>query len=178
MVLLQLNPFSKPVALSEILILLIAASFIGWLVARLITNRRIGVLRKALSERKNEFVSSQAPQKELLTVQLPAAKASGTVYPPSLVKTNPADASRADDFKIIEGIGAKIEELINKEGIYTYDQLSNTSPIRLSGILKKAGPRFQMHDPTSWPEQARLANEKRWPELQAIKEKLIAGRPL
>jgi predicted flap endonuclease-1-like 5' DNA nuclease len=178
MVLIQLNPFSKPVALSEILILLIAASFIGWLVARIIINRRIGVLRKAVSERKHVLVNSQAQQNELLTIQVPSAKASGTVYPALPVTTSPTDASKRDDFKIIEGVGTKIEELINKEGIYTYDQLSNTSPIRLSGILKKAGPRFQMHDPTSWPEQARLANEKRWPELQAIKEKLIAGRPL
>ena len=171
--LLQLNPFSKPVAISEILILLIIAAFVGWLIARMITNGRIRVLRESISERKLELADCQAQQREYKSVQQPlVGKASKTVYPIA-VQTDPL---KVDDFKIIEGIGPKIEELINKEGIYTYEQLSNTNPIRISNILKNAGPRFQMHDPTSWPQQAKLANEKRWQELQILKDKLIAGR--
>ncbi|GLU51589.1 hypothetical protein [Dyadobacter frigoris] len=173
MMLLQLNPFSKPVAISEILILLIIAAFVGWLIARLITNGRIRVLRESISERKIELANCRSQHREFTTAQQPlVGKASKTVYPTAI----PLDPAKADDFKIIEGIGPKIEELINKEGIYTYEQLSNTNPIRISNILKNAGPRFQMHDPSSWPQQAKLANEKRWQELQILKDKLIAGR--
>lgn len=173
MMLLQLNPFSKPVAISEILILLAIAAFVGWLIARLITNGRIRVLRESISERKLELADCRAQQREFKTVEQPLiGKASKTVYPTAIQ----VDPAKADDFKLIEGIGPKIEELINKEGIYTYEQLSNTNPIRISNILKNAGPRFQMHDPSSWPQQAKLANEKRWQELQILKDKLIAGR--
>ncbi|WP_159466613.1 hypothetical protein [Dyadobacter sp. 3J3] len=173
MMLLQLNPFSKPVAISEILILLIIAAFVGWLIARLITNGRIRVLRESISERKIELADCRAQQLEFKSVETTlVGKASKTVYPTAIQ----ADPAKAEDFKIIEGIGPKIEELINKEGIYTYEQLSNTNPIRISNILKNAGPRFQMHDPSSWPQQAKLANEKRWQELQILKDKLIAGR--
>lgn len=173
MMLLQLNPFSKPVAISEILILLAIAAFVGWLIARLITNGRIRVLRESISERKLELADCRAQQREFKSVEQPLiGKASKTVYPTAIQ----VDPAKADDFKIIEGIGPKIEELINKEGIFTYEQLSNTNPIRISNILKNAGPRFQMHDPSSWPQQAKLANEKRWQELQILKDKLIAGR--
>ncbi|MBE9464340.1 hypothetical protein ACFP1I_05880 [Dyadobacter subterraneus] len=173
MMILQLNPFSKPVAITEILILLIIATFVGWLIARLITNGRIRVLRESISEKKLELANCRAQQREFTSAQPTlVGKAAKTVYPTAV----PADPTKVDDFKIIEGIGPKIEELINKEGIYSYEQLSNTNPIRLSNILKNAGPRFQMHDPSSWPQQAKLANEKRWQELQILKDKLIAGR--
>lgn len=176
MMLLQFNPFSKPVAISEILILLIVAAFIGWLIARIITNGRIRILRESVSERTLELANCRMQQREFISVQQPViSKASKTAFIADL-PTKTFDKTTADDLKIIEGIGSKIEELIYKEGIYTYEQLSNTNPVRISNILKNAGPRFQMHNPTSWPEQAKLAHEKKWDELQILKDKLIAGR--
>lgn len=81
-----------------------------------------------------------------------------------------------EDLKIIEGIGPKIEELLNREGIHSIEQLADTSIIRLAAILKKAGPRFQIQNPTSWPEQALLAREEKWEELDQMKKQIISGR--
>lgn len=81
-----------------------------------------------------------------------------------------------EDLKIIEGIGPKIEELLNREGIHTIEQLADTSIIRLAAVLKKAGPRFQIQNPTSWPKQALLAKEQKWDELEQLKKLIISGQ--
>jgi predicted flap endonuclease-1-like 5' DNA nuclease/predicted nucleic acid-binding Zn-ribbon protein len=85
-------------------------------------------------------------------------------------RTNP------DDLKRIEGIGPKIEELLNDEGIYKYDQLATTKIETLRAILDKAGARFRMHDPQSWASQADLANKGEWTKLKEYQDYLISGR--
>jgi len=176
MIFLQLNPFSKPVAISEIIILLVIAAIAGWLLARLMTSGRIRVLREAIEDRKLDLADCRLQKIEYKASQQLVGKASKTVYPEIEPVVKTSEIKKADNLKLVEGIGPKIEELINKEGIYTYEQLANTSPIRISHILKNAGPRFQMHDPTSWPRQALLAKEGKWEELQILKDKLISGR--
>lgn len=82
-----------------------------------------------------------------------------------------------DDLKIVEGIGPKIEELLNKGGIYTFKQLADAPIERLQRILDEAGPRFQMHNPGTWPEQSRLCYEGKWDELKKLQDELKGGRP-
>ncbi|WP_051350318.1 helix-hairpin-helix domain-containing protein [Dyadobacter alkalitolerans] len=81
-----------------------------------------------------------------------------------------------EDLKIIEGIGPKIEELLNREGIHTIEQLADTSIIRLAAVLKKAGPRFQIQNPTSWPKQALLAKDQKWDELEQLKRLIMSNK--
>ncbi|WP_337045259.1 hypothetical protein [Emticicia sp. 17c] len=81
-----------------------------------------------------------------------------------------------DDLKIVEGIGPKIEELLNKVGIYTFSQLANTSVIQLKEILNKAGSRFQIHDPTTWAAQAAMARDGKWEELKKWQDELYKGK--
>ncbi|MCE7070963.1 MULTISPECIES: helix-hairpin-helix domain-containing protein [Dyadobacter] len=81
-----------------------------------------------------------------------------------------------EDLKIIEGIGPKIEELLNREGIHTIEQLADTSIIRLAAVLKKAGPRFQIQNPTSWPKQALLAKDQKWDELEELKRLIMSNK--
>lgn len=81
-----------------------------------------------------------------------------------------------DDLKKIEGIGPKIEELLNTAGIINFSQLSNTPQHRLQEILDAAGNRFAMHDPTSWTLQANLANQGDWNALKQLQSQLIGGK--
>lgn len=85
-------------------------------------------------------------------------------------------ANKKDDLKIVEGIGPKIEELCNKAGIYTFADLASTPVVKLKGILDAAGSRFQMHDPTTWPEQSALARDGKWDELKKWQDELNKGR--
>jgi len=81
-----------------------------------------------------------------------------------------------DDLKVIEGIGPKIEVLLNNSNISTFKKLSKTGIGELKRILKAAGSKYQVHDPSSWPEQAALAAAWSWTELEELQEELKRGR--
>ena len=81
-----------------------------------------------------------------------------------------------DDLKVIEGIGPKMEVLLNNSNIYTWKKLSKTGIGELKRILKAAGSKYQIHDPSSWPEQAGLAASWSWTELEMLQEELKGGR--
>ena len=81
-----------------------------------------------------------------------------------------------DDLKVVEGIGPRIEELCQEAGITTWRQLAATPVDRLAEILTEAGPRFRVHEPETWPTQARLLAEGQWEEFAALTERLTGGR--
>ncbi len=83
---------------------------------------------------------------------------------------------KADDLKIIEGIGPKIAELLIEGGINTWKGLSEASVDRLKEILDAAGPSYQIHDPSTWPEQAGLAANGEWDVLKKLQDELDGGR--
>ncbi|MGF1665584.1 MAG: helix-hairpin-helix domain-containing protein [Acidimicrobiia bacterium] len=81
-----------------------------------------------------------------------------------------------DDLKMIEGIGPAIEKLMNDAGISTWRRLSGTDPAVLSDILNEAGPRFRIHDPSTWPRQAGLLADGMWDEFRQLTDNLKGGR--
>lgn len=81
-----------------------------------------------------------------------------------------------EDLKIVEGIGPKIEALLNKNGIRTYHELAAAPVERLRAILNEAGPQYGMHDPGTWSAQALLAANGEWENLKAYQEFLDAGK--
>ena len=83
---------------------------------------------------------------------------------------------KENDLKIIEGIGPKIAELLNKDGINSWTDLANANPARLKEILDAAGSNFQIHDPSTWPQQAELAANGKWDELKKLQDELDGGR--
>lgn len=83
---------------------------------------------------------------------------------------------KADDLKIVEGIGPKIEELLKKHGVHTWDDLAKADVVTLKHILTMGGDRFQMHDPSSWADQASLASSRKWKDLEEYQNLLTGGR--
>lgn len=167
MTLLQLKPLSPPVAISEMAIMLLGAAVVGYLIGRWITKGQLNELNQVLTTKEGELDDCRAKQKAPV-----AASSIKTVAP--LANT----AIVRDDLKKIEGIGPKIEKLLNTQKIYSFAELASTSADALSGILKEAGPRFQIHNPETWPEQASLARDGKWEELDDLQEKLSGGRDL
>ena len=86
------------------------------------------------------------------------------------------DFLNADDFTLIEGIGPKIAKILNQADIHTFKQLSNQDPEGLLVALATAG--IFMTDPSSWPEQARLAAAGQWDELKRLQDSLKGGQQL
>lgn len=85
-------------------------------------------------------------------------------------------APKLDDLKVIEGIGPKIEQLLKDGGINTWAELAAADVDRLKEILDAAGPRYQIHDPSTWPAQAKFAAAGEWDELKEYQDMLTGGR--
>ncbi len=90
--------------------------------------------------------------------------------------TNTDGPETEDSFKIIEGIGPKIESVLKASGILTLSQLADTTADRLREILEEAGSRFKSHDPKTWPVQAGLAADGKLEELKAWQQELKGGQ--
>jgi NADH-quinone oxidoreductase subunit I len=84
--------------------------------------------------------------------------------------------AKFDDLTRIEGIGPRIAGLFQEAGIITFVQLAATEVSKLKQILTDAGPQFQLADPSTWPEQAKLAATGKWAELEALQDRLKGGR--
>lgn len=64
-------------------------------------------------------------------------------------------AATPDDLTRINGIGPKVASLLNENGLTTFAQLAQTDVSQIKAILERAGSRYRLLDPTTWPEQAR-----------------------
>ena len=81
-----------------------------------------------------------------------------------------------DDLKLVEGVGPKIEGLLNDAGIHTWADLANADQDKLQAILDEAGSRYRMHDPATWAKQAALAAAGSWEELEEYQAHLQGGK--
>ncbi|TNE60365.1 MAG: 50S ribosomal protein L27 [Bacteroidetes bacterium] len=112
----------------------------------------------------------------------PAAKKAAPKKAAAEEKAAPAKKAAAkkgpklNDLKVIEGVGPKIEQLLKEGGIATWEDLAGASVDRLNEILEAAGPRYQIHDPSTWPAQAKFAAEGKWEDLKDYQDMLIGGR--
>lgn len=80
------------------------------------------------------------------------------------------------DLQTVEGIGPKIEQLFKEAGINTWSELADTPVERLRDILSAAGDNYRIHDPATWPNQARLAANGEWALLEQYQIELKGGR--
>ena len=85
---------------------------------------------------------------------------------------------KPDDLKVVEGIGPKTELLLKDNGINNWAELAATSIDKLKSIIDAAGSRFRLLDPNTWPEQARLATNGNWKELEEYQDYLQGGKDL
>lgn len=121
---------------------------------------------------------SSAMLKESSTANTPASpttQTSSDSQKASLIESQKNAPNGADNFKKIEGIGPKIEEILKAGGITTFSKLSKTHYDDLKALLNEAGPRYKMHNPTTWPQQAALADDGAWKELSEFQGHLLSS---
>lgn len=159
---LVLDPLSKSVAISEMLLLLAFAAFIGWLIGRWLTNRKINVLKEELADVQEELNDCTKKKTVNFSENVVTAARIGSEV-------------TYDNLKLIEGIGPKIETLLNANNIYNFAQLAESRPEYLNELLTHGGRQFQLHNASTWPLQARLARDNKWNELAELQEKLDGG---
>ena len=83
---------------------------------------------------------------------------------------------KQDDLKIVEGIGPKIEGLFHNYNIKTWKDLSNITVSKCREVLDSGGEKYRLHDPASWPMQARMCYEGKWKDLYRWQEEHKHGK--
>ena len=156
-------------------------------------NKTVAKVRVATIKRLKSKVTVESPNKEDSGVIIGDVMdvLSNLKAKPAAKKAAPAKASAAtaaaeapkasaksdgDKLTKIEGIGPKINELLNGGGVHTFSDLASADTKDLKKILEDAGPRFKMHDPGSWPRQSKLAADGKWDELKKLQDELDGGR--
>ena len=111
----------------------------------------------------------------------PAAGAEPVAAAPTAAPVAPVEESApqvaSEDLTKIEGVGPKIAEVLNANGINTYAQLAASSPDQIRQMLESAEGNFANHDPSTWPDQAQLAASGDWDKLKEWQDELDGGKP-
>ncbi len=79
-----------------------------------------------------------------------------------------------DDLTLIEGVGPKINTILQGYGITTFSQLADLEAVKIKDIITKGGVR--LGDTTTWPAQAKLAAEGKLEELKTLQDSLKGGK--
>jgi predicted flap endonuclease-1-like 5' DNA nuclease len=118
---------------------------------------------------KDKADSSAATESSAFAAAMPASEGTSTT-------DTWFAAIGTDKLQIVEGIGPKMEEVLKENGIHDFSTLAATSPAALREILNKYGDKYRIIDPNTWPQQAGLANDRKWNDLIALQKTLDTGR--
>lgn len=136
----------------------------------------VEVSRKVSGETRNEKEAVIVSRRELKAGEKSTGKVAKKKTTKTKVSSKSKSTSKKDDLKKIEGIGPKINQLLQNAGITTFKKLSTTKIDAIKKILIAAGSRYQMHDPGSWPKQSKLAADGKWDQLKKLQDKLNGGK--
>ena len=143
-------------------------------------NQKNSQLKSDIEILRGQINKPKASTQKVSLVSEPVVKASSKTaeiaFDAAAAKAAFGKKVKQDDLKIVEGIGPKIEELFKTSGILTWERLSETSVDRCNKILDKAGERYRIHDPGTWPRQAKLAYQGKWAKLKEWQDQLDGGR--
>lgn len=99
---------------------------------------------------------------------------SGKIDLENIQREGYADFFSADNLQVVEGIGPKVETVLQENGITNWTGLSSKSPAELRSLLK--ANKLDMINPDSWPRQAELAAGGNWNDLAEYQRFLDGGR--
>jgi predicted flap endonuclease-1-like 5' DNA nuclease len=147
-------------AITWLIIFLVVVLIVWWLIS--LATRHSPANTEAHSDGHDDHDEAAIHEKDALA----ASKAGKPI-----AEFKPA---KPDNLAELEGIGAKVNTLLQQAGITTFSQLAQTDVQKLTEILGANGLQFM--DPSSWPQQAKLASENKSDELRTLQERLKGGR--
>lgn len=118
-------------------------------------------------------VAAEEPKKAVKVVK-PKPIATEAKVQKGRPKTEKAAVAPATDLTLLEGIGAKVKEILGNAGITTFAQLAASKEEDIKSIL--VANKFRFGNPPTMIEQAKLAAAGKMTELEALKEELKGGR--
>jgi trigger factor len=129
-------------------------------------------------EAKAAEADEDTPEGEPETAAEQEAQETATDAEPAVevsVAEETAEPVEKQNLTKIEGIGPKTQGLLYEAGIVTYAQLADAEQSQLQAILDDAGSHYRSIKPDTWPQQARLAAEDQWDELEALQGRISGG---
>ena len=132
--------------------------------------------KAVISSLDGKFEELIALQKSLDGGKASASGSSESKLEKVMIKLGLIKKWKENDLKAVEGIGPKIEGLLNAAGITTWKGLSETDVSKIQSILDAAGSRYKLADPSTWPKQAGMAADGKWDELQEYQDFLQGGK--
>jgi small subunit ribosomal protein S1 len=88
-------------------------------------------------------------------------------------KADKKDSKKNDDLTKIEGIGPKIAEVLAENGVDTFAKLADAKDKDTQEMIKDVRGN---HDSGTWNEQAALARDEKWDELEKMQDELDGGK--
>ncbi|MFY0645079.1 MAG: hypothetical protein JXR19_11480 [Bacteroidia bacterium] len=189
--------------LLEIILIIFGAFLLGYLFRHFLNDklkRKVTSLEQELSEQQKSEHMNNVHQEEISQLKADLEN-SREAYSRAVseklslqtqledVKSNPSkeddikepmasssSESTKDDLTIIEGVGPKIQSLLNEGGVHSYDQIIQMNPQAIRDILIKSGPTYAVHDPTTWAEQSVLAKNGEIEKLKMLQKELKGGK--
>lgn len=120
---------------------------------------------KNLQEENAKVKADLASCEQKLSSGATGNKTSATAFDSQMVKKIIGKPVKLNDLTLVEGIGPKIRGLFHNFEIKTWHALSETSVAKCQEVLDSGGDRYKVHDPASWPMQAKMAAEGKWKDL-------------
>lgn len=168
--------------LFELFIWMLGSFLIGWFLNRYFSKSKYQTAiddceaRCKDLEQKNVDLTASISSKSTPEVSsITNTETSSKTSVSSLAAVSTTDDKVKDNLKKVEGIGPKIQEHLNNDGIWSFAQLAASSIERLQKVLDNAGPHYRMHNPKTWPKQAALARDGKWDELKKWQDELNGG---
>lgn len=171
----------SPCIIIPIIVGLISA-ILGYLLGKLAGGNKDEL--NALQSKNNSLTADLSNcQKKLNQLQIEDSRIASHMAAAPLPSFNAGEAKavlgktiKENDLKVVEGIGPAIEELFHKHGIHTWKALGDSTVAHCKSILDSEGERFVVHNPGTWPSQAKLAAEGHWKELKDWQDYLKGGK--
>jgi len=138
-------------------------------------NARLRADLDACNKKLTVAPAAVAPKKKAA----PKAKAAAIAplaFDAGAAKTAFGKRIKQDDLKVVEGIGPKIEGLFHNFNIKTWKALSEASVAKCQEVLNSGGERYRIHDPASWPMQAKMAYKGNWKKLAKWQDEHKGGK--
>ncbi|NJB71284.1 putative flap endonuclease-1-like 5' DNA nuclease [Saonia flava] len=114
--------------------------------------------------------------KKTTSIKAPAASLAAVPFDADAAKAVFGKKIKQDDLKLVEGIGPKIEGLFHNFNIKTWKALSETKVAKCQEVLNSGGDRYKIHDPASWPLQAKMCYKGEWKKLAKWQDEHKGGR--
>ena len=172
----------------------ILPALLGWLLGRAMMSKwksRVSELErdlstckikyKALENQKKKWESRSVPMTRPSATRSNLAAAVSTTAASSAMSPKDSDKKdgegrgskrggawaklKSNNMQIIEGIGPKMNEVLNENGISSWSILAGKSREELKAILDKYGDKYKIIEPGDWPKQAEYAAKDDWEGL-------------